>query len=93
MKSILFRVPAFILADFKDGMNVAEMGKHKCTYSYISHMRDMLVKEELIKADIDTTLMFKKRYILTDKGVVVQDHILKIMEVLHHGEIDIVPKA
>ena len=83
MKVDMLRVSSMILSQFEDNMSLIDMCKlHNTTYTHTHKVMSMIIKEGIITPNQDTVDKFKKRYVLTDKGKLIQSNLQDIIRVI-----------
>ena len=85
----LLKVASFMISKFEDNCKLADIAKSVgCTYSHTGEIKDILVKEGIISLNLETIDYYNKRFVLTEKGKLIQSNITRIIDILN----DILPK-
>jgi len=83
-REVLIKVASIMISKFEDNCKLADMARISgCTYSHTGEIKDILVRHGVIVSTIETTEMYNKHYILTDKGKLIQSNIKDIINILN----------
>mgnify|MGYP001606613085 CR=1 FL=1 len=80
----LLKVASFIISNFEDNCRLSDMARLSgCTYSHSIEIKDMMVINEIIEPTIETKDMFNKKFVLTEKGKLIQSNMKDIINILN----------
>ena len=82
MNNVFFREPSFLLMGIVDGMRMRDIALASHTiYAETQKTVKKFIVEDIVYITEQTKQIVHKRYMLTDKGKVIQKHLLE-MEVI-----------
>ena len=83
-QEVLLKVASLMIDKFEDNCKLADMAKSaNCTYSHACDIKNEFLIAGIIQTTLETINDFNKKFVLTDKGKIIQSNIKDIINILN----------